>query len=245
MFLGALTLCEYFVILSCLSAVFSLIQVRARVKRGERERFKQKNMVLDINPDSHLRYFFIHIRFVRPWCWLPVVFFSGPRINYHVAMFKWSLVNEVSGLLVIIKLSVLKVSIFLIGLNLVNSDVIVHNDTPDTPFSFSFRQEIRWFDGFISTNNSDIDHCCFFPVMYVCWILLFFNRVQFPYTIFQNIYTLFFISTAIFWPRLICCCLGIMKKKAQNCCLVIYSGQNQKIFASNLILIKKNACCIL
>ena len=52
-------------------------------------------------------------------------------------------------------------------------------------------------------------------------------------------YTLFFISTAIFWPRLICC-LGIMKKKAQNlpnCCLVIYSGQNQKmIFASNLIL---------
>ena len=44
-------------------------------------------------------------------------------------------------------------------------------------------------------------------------------------------YTLFFISTAIFWPRLICC-LGIMKKKAQNflnCCLVIYSGQNQKM----------------
>ena len=36
-------------------------------------------------------------------------------------------------------------------------------------------------------------------------------------------YTLFFISTAIFWPRLIFC-LGIMKKKAQNmlnCCLVI------------------------
>ena len=44
-------------------------------------------------------------------------------------------------------------------------------------------------------------------------------------------YTLFFISTAIFWPRLICC-LGITKKKAQNllnCCLVIYSRQNQKM----------------
>ena len=37
-----------------------------------------------------------------------------------------------------------------------------------------------------------------------------------------------------------------MKKKAQNllnCCLVKYSGQNQKmIFTSNLILIKKNVC---
>ena len=46
----------------------------------------------------------------------------------------------------------------------------------------------------------------------------------------MKVHAFFFISTAIFWPRLICC-LGIMKEKAQNllnCCLVIYSGQNQK-----------------
>lgn len=94
--MGALTPCEYFVVHSCLSAVFLCFrcgQDSREKDAGERskyERFKQKHLAVDIKLDSHegMLFYSYHIR--ASVVFITIFFFSGPDILQtiwdHVAM---------------------------------------------------------------------------------------------------------------------------------------------------------------